>query len=72
MKHLQDRRDDWADATDQEWTDALLNTPALIDPFFMNYAKRSRPHCLRRALLLHADMGGILGAPAIRWLKGRR
>lgn len=72
MKHLQDRRDDWADATDQEVTEALLDMPTLICPFFMAYVQSSRPQSLRRSLLLHEDMGGYIGAPARRWLKGRQ
>jgi hypothetical protein len=72
MKHLQERPDDWLDATDQEWVDALLDRPPFIDPLFMAHAQRARPHCLRRALLLHRDTGGYLGAPARRWLKGGR
>lgn len=71
MKHLQERPDDWLTATDEEWTAALLDHPTLIDPRFMAHAERCRPHCLRRALLLHADTGGYLGAPARRWLKGK-
>jgi hypothetical protein len=70
--HLQDRRDDWADATDDEWADALLDMPALIDPLFMAYAKRHRPEALRRALLLHESLGGYLGTPARAWLATRK
>jgi len=71
-EHLQNRPNDWASATDDEWTAALLDTPPLICPFFMSYAQNHRPQCLRRALLLHKDTGGYLGAPARRWLKGSR
>ena len=70
--HLQVRRKDWADASDDEFVEALLSMPPLIDPFFMAYVKNHRPHCLRRALVLHADLGGYLGAPARRWLDGDR
>lgn len=72
MKHLQERREDWTDATDEEYVDALLHRAKFLDPFFHNYVVRTRPHCLRRALLLHADLGGYLGAPALRFLRGRR
>lgn len=70
--HLQDRRDDWADASDEEWVLALLNPPALICPFFMAYAQRCRSHCLRKALLLHEQCGGFPGRPARRFLGRRR
>jgi hypothetical protein len=70
MKHLADRRDDWAGASDEEWVHAILSVPRPTDPFFINYAQRQRPEAVRRAL--HADMGGYLGAPARRWLRGQR
>lgn len=71
-KHLQERPDEWASATDEEWVAALLDRQPFVDPRFMNYAQGHRPHCLRRSLLLHQDMGGYLGAPARRWLKTGR
>lgn len=71
MEHLQDRPNDWPTATDEEWTKALMKVPAFIDPFFMAYAQRHRPHCLRRAILLHQDLGGFVGRPAQRWLRGK-
>ena len=69
--HLQDRRDDWADASDEDWIDALLHPPTLICPFWLNYARQHRPHCLRRSLLLHESLGGWLGPPALKFL-GRK
>jgi hypothetical protein len=72
MKHLQERRDDWETATDQEWAEALLSPPALICPFFMAFARNRRPEALRRSLLLHRDLGGYLGPPARRFLLGKR
>lgn len=70
--HLMHRPHDWPTATDDEWTAALLDTPRPIEPRFMAYARNHRAHCLRRALLLHADTGGFLGAPAKRFLRGGR
>jgi hypothetical protein len=72
MRHLQERREDWESATDEEIVDAILRRPKLLDPFFHNWVVRARPHCMRRALLLHADLGGHLGAPALRFLRGTR
>lgn len=71
--HLQNRRDDWEEATDAEVLDALLNRPPYgHDPLFFNWIRNHRPHCLRRSLLLHEQMGGYLGAPALRFLGRKR
>lgn len=73
MSHLQDRRDDWESATDEEVIDALLDRPAYgHDPRFFNFMRRTRPHCLRQSLLLHEAMGGYLGVPALRFLGRKR
>jgi hypothetical protein len=72
VKHLQDRPHDWADATDEEIVDALLNRVEFVCLRWMAFVERERPHCLRRSLLLFEDLGGYLAAPARRWLRGGR
>lgn len=67
--HLQDRPDDWIDASDEEIVDALMNRQPFVDPRFMAYIQRSRPHCLRRSILLHEQMGGYVSPIARRWLR---
>lgn len=70
--HLQERRADWHDATDAEHLDALTDRQPFICPMWMAYLQRTRPHVLRRSILLHEDMGGFVGAPGRRFLRRGR
>lgn len=69
---LIDRPDDWRSATDTEICEELSRPKKFVDPAFINYVLHFRPNCMRRYLILHEQMGGYVGAPARRWLRGEK
>ncbi len=71
-EHLMSRPLDWEAAEDAEVLDALCSISGMVCPFFMAYVKNHRPHVLRQYLVLHEAMGGYVGPPARRFLRGRR
>ncbi len=71
-EHLMNRPLDWEAATDAQWLDALCTAPRPVCPRFLNFAEHHRPHVLRQYLVLHEAMGGYVGPPARRFLRGRR
>jgi hypothetical protein len=69
-KPLPDRPQDWDEASEEEIVSTLLEQTCFVDPRWLSWVRQKRPAALRRALLLHADLGGYLGPLAIRFLKG--
>lgn len=70
MTHIQDNRSIWESASDEQHLQGLLNRgKAIINPTWMNYLKRNRPHLIGQYLNLYQQGGGYLGKPARDYLK---
>lgn len=61
----------WEAAPDEELVSAPLERKRFVNPGFIAWLEQHRPAALRRSLLLFRDLGGVLGAPAKRFLKDK-
>lgn len=68
---LQDSPLDWESATDEECIQALFNPPEFVDPRWMSYLERERPHVVTQYLQMWQAQGSYMSPIARRRLRKR-